>query len=144
MSQIWGNHWSQSLVSCHKNESCAFQWYIYKNTYFGLNKNLHFKTLPPAARGPGSNRVNTFMLPQPYAARNSIWSMLFTTSPAHLAGTMPTLGIPAWMHPQMAKFMGPTWGPSDSCRPQMGPMLAPWTLLSGSHVLMCQLNRRRA
>ena len=30
-----------------------------------------------------------------------------------------------------AKFMGPTWGPPGSCRPQMGPMLAPWTLLSG-------------
>ena len=28
-------------------------------------------------------------------------------------------------------FMGPTWGPPGSCRPQMGPMLAPWTLLSG-------------
>ena len=33
--------------------------------------------------------------------------------------------------PQIAKFMGPTWGPPGSCRPQMGPMLAPWTLLSG-------------
>ena len=32
---------------------------------------------------------------------------------------------------QIAKFMGPTWGPPGSCRPQMGPMLAPWTLLSG-------------
>ena len=30
-----------------------------------------------------------------------------------------------------AKFMGPTWGPPGSCRPQMGPMLASWTLLSG-------------
>ena len=29
------------------------------------------------------------------------------------------------------KFMGPTWVPPGSCRPQMGPMLAPWTLLSG-------------
>ena len=28
----------------------------------------------------------------------------------------------------IAKFMGPTWGPSGSCRPQMGPMLVPWTL----------------
>ena len=26
--------------------------------------------------------------------------------------------------------MGPTWGPPGSCRPQMGSMLAPWTLLS--------------
>ena len=31
---------------------------------------------------------------------------------------------------QIAKFMGPTWGPSVSCRPQIGPMLALWTLLS--------------
>ena len=32
---------------------------------------------------------------------------------------------------QIAKFMGPTWDPPGSCQPQMGPMLAPWTLLSG-------------
>ena len=31
---------------------------------------------------------------------------------------------------QIAKFMGPTWGPPGSCRSQMGPMLAPRTLLS--------------
>ena len=28
--------------------------------------------------------------------------------------------------------MGPPWGPPGSCRPQMGPMLAPWNLQSGS------------
>ena len=32
---------------------------------------------------------------------------------------------------QITKFMRPTWGPPGSCRSQMGPMLAPWTLLSG-------------
>ena len=32
---------------------------------------------------------------------------------------------------QIAIFMWPTWGPPGSCRPQVGPMLAPWTLLSG-------------
>ena len=32
---------------------------------------------------------------------------------------------------QIAWFMGTAWGPPGSCRPQMGPMLAPWTLLSG-------------
>ena len=32
---------------------------------------------------------------------------------------------------QIAKFMGQTWGPPGSCRPQKGPMLAPWILLSG-------------
>ena len=33
---------------------------------------------------------------------------------------------------QIPKFLWPTWGPPGSCRPQMGPMLAPWTLLSGN------------
>ena len=32
---------------------------------------------------------------------------------------------------QIAKFMGSAQGPPGSCRPQMGPMLAPWTLLLG-------------
>ena len=31
----------------------------------------------------------------------------------------------------IAKFMGPTWGPSGADRTQVGPMLVPWTLLSG-------------
>ena len=30
-----------------------------------------------------------------------------------------------------ARFMGPTWGPSGADRTQVGPMLDPWTLLSG-------------
>ena len=37
-----------------------------------------------------------------------------------------------WNWPsQMAKFMRPTCGPPGACRFQVGPMLAPWTLLSG-------------
>ena len=31
----------------------------------------------------------------------------------------------------IARFMGPAWGPSGANRTKMGPMLAPWTLLSG-------------
>ena len=31
----------------------------------------------------------------------------------------------------IARFMGPTWGPSGADRTQVGPMLVPWTLLSG-------------
>ena len=31
----------------------------------------------------------------------------------------------------IARFIGPTWGPSGADRTQVGPMLAPWTLLSG-------------
>ena len=31
----------------------------------------------------------------------------------------------------ITRFMGPTWGPSGADRTQIGPMLAPWTLVSG-------------
>ena len=41
---------------------------------------------------------------------------------------------------------GPIWGPTGSWRPQMGPMWAPWTLLSGQWYgalcfICCYLNR---
>ena len=42
---------------------------------------------------------------------------------------------------QIVKFMGPTWGPSRSCWPQMGPMLAPWTLLSGLYQTTTKYNK---
>ena len=44
------------------------------------------------------------------------------------------------MASQIAKFMGPTCGPPGSCRPQMGPMLSPWALLSGILRLIDQYN----
>ena len=34
--------------------------------------------------------------------------------------------------PLIASFMGPTWGPHGTDRTQVGLMLAPWTLLSGT------------
>ena len=35
----------------------------------------------------------------------------------------------------IARFMGPTWGPSGADRTQVGPMLAIWTLLSGVAII---------
>ena len=39
----------------------------------------------------------------------------------------------------IARFMGPTWCPPGSCRPQMGPILVPCTLLSGIHTTWTNL-----
>ena len=50
------------------------------------------------------------------------WMHLWTTVGHGKDGCWPS---------QIARFMGPTWGPPGSCRPQVGPMLAPWTLLFG-------------
>ena len=33
------------------------------------------------------------------------------------------------------RFLGPTWGPSGADRTQVGPMLAPWTLLCGYNAI---------
>ena len=40
----------------------------------------------------------------------------------------------------IARFMGPTWGPFGADRTQVGPMLDPWTLLSG---VIFQVSARR-
>ena len=42
-----------------------------------------------------------------------------------------------WKYTQIARFMGPTWGPPGDDRTQVGPMLAPWTLLSGYSCVYC-------
>ena len=39
----------------------------------------------------------------------------------------------------IARFMGPTWSPSGADRTQVGPMLAPWTLLSGVQLIFCSI-----
>ena len=61
-----------------------------------------------------------------------------------MQGTPQVLPLSHNVKTQIAKFMGPTWGPRGSCRPQMGPMLVPWTLLSGDIPLgiKCNLNLR--
>ena len=37
-----------------------------------------------------------------------------------------------WLHPLIARFMGPTWSIPRADRTQVGPRWATWTLLSGS------------
>ena len=45
---------------------------------------------------------------------------------AHQVGTSSK-----WLTTLITRFMGPTWGPPGAARTQVGPMLAPWILLSG-------------
>ena len=55
------------------------------------------------------------------------------------------LGYIEWIAtpPQIAKFIGPSWGPPGSCRPQMGPMVAPGTLLSGTACFLAWSNKQK-
>ena len=53
------------------------------------------------------------------------------TFPLHLTAEGSTA-------PLIARFMGPTSGPSGADRTQVSPMLAPWNLLSGAFTCMNQ------
>ena len=48
-----------------------------------------------------------------------------------------------WSNPPDSKVHGANMRPPGSCRPQMGPMLAPWTLLSGPQFQWCKPERYR-
>ena len=51
---------------------------------------------------------------------------------------IPCLWRVIWQ-PSIARFMGPTWGPSGADSSQLGPMLTPWTLLSGTSTCIYKL-----
>ena len=49
-----------------------------------------------------------------------------------------------WIQPietLITRFMGPTWSPSGADRTQIGPMLAPWNLLSGEGCVKSIINQ---
>ena len=72
-----------------------------------------------------------FQLTQCHTGNDSLPESLMTNINA-LQGYTEVMAILHSETPLIARFMGPTWGPSGADRTQMGPMLAPWTLLSGS------------
>ena len=49
----------------------------------------------------------------------------------YIASLRETVDQCSGIHTLIARFMGPTWDPSGADRTQVGPILAPWTLLSG-------------
>ena len=86
-----------------------------------------------------------------YASRQGVWSLVYDL----IAINLLTKGGPSakmCLHwgkmktTQVARLMGPTWGQSGTDRTQVGPMLAPWILLSGNwhwfHVLIIQSTNR--
>ena len=55
-------------------------------------------------------------------------------------GITCTVNTPGIINTLIARFMGPPWGPSGVDRTQVGPMLAPWILLSGQSWLFLALH----
>ena len=54
----------------------------------------------------------------------------------YMDGTVPMIQT------LITRFMGPTWGPSWADRAQVGPLLAPWTLLSGNSTNVNRIKKK--
>ena len=66
--------------------------------------------------------------------KKSLWKCHFKILPTILSRSQCVKSLLRYrvqFPTEIAMFMGPTWGPSGSCRSQMGPMMASWTVLSG-------------
>ena len=64
----------------------------------------------------------------------SDYGLLLLSGSKLLPGPMLTkFYVTIWS--QIARFIGPTWGPSGSCWPSVGRMLAPWTTLEDIRTL---------
>ena len=70
-----------------------------------------------------------------YLQCHVLWGIRFNAKESHVFWNNPwhlSYQISIGRTSQIARFMRPTWGPHGTDRTQVDPMLAPWTLLSGS------------
>ena len=94
---------------------------VVKCTYINTNSNIFF-----AARySQRSSRDSPIIFISPNSHRHirsvCSWWQRCQVRYDHIHETLPHIRNTT----QIAKFMGPAWGPPGSCRPQMSPILAP-------------------
>ena len=122
------DHFSQVLIASQLIHHCNISLVLLKNwcflrhwTWTGPSEpELHF--LPSSS----TNWSGSFKGTSTSWVENArIWQVVYSFQKPGYTATL------------IARFMGPTWGPSRADRTQVGPMLAPLTLLSGdfSHMV---------
>ena len=122
---------------------------------WGTDQRKHQSSALLAFVGGGGGEIHRWPMDSPHKGNGSIWwchnikqgvntpdNMLFGyvkhASDCAIMSFSVENHVPDTV---IAKFMGPTWGPSGADRTQVGPILAPWTLLSG--VLLLTPNPKR-
>ena len=110
---------------------------VYSAVYSGTDQRKHQSSAPLAFvtrihrcsanspyKGPVTRKCFHFM--------TSSWDLRRGTYCCSSSPTRnPTGGGTCHSSSPIARFMGPIWGPSGADKTQVGPMLAPWILLSG-------------
>ena len=86
----------------------------------------------PAQRASNAKNVSIWWRHHIFSSRASVWRKR-TTRGARGGVSQWRMGHRVWwlVGILIARFMGPPWGPPGADRALVGPMLAPWTLLSG-------------
>ena len=141
VSVFWPGCWDQYWALPMKLPLGEFNWILLllcQNGFkwiFGVNRpvlQIPQCTCPIFHNTSSKTKMSTFLFLTVYCGigTGALWDLWYVSIVRHL------YLIPCNKHLilnplQIAKFVGPTWSPPGSCRPQMGPMLAPWTLLSG-------------
>ena len=122
--------WNGSCITITKKSRHYFVYDALSSiNIFEFQLQLYWKLFPSVKLKYTSNGMDNGLVP------NMREAIIWTSDGRAYGRRFPSLNLAElafWLHPQIAKFKGPTWGPTGSCRPQVGPMLAPGTLLSGS------------
>ena len=125
-SNTWINPYSDVTMSEMASQINSLT-IVYSTVYSGTDQRKHQSSTSLAfVRGIHRWPVNS---PHKWPVRWKIFpsaEVIMTLSHVAMAAVKFDLNLSL-----IAMFMGPSWGPSGADRTQVGPMLAPWTLLSG-------------
>ena len=142
--------WFSNTMQCYSRYHVGVYFYMQMQTYRWLNAKLFISNRVTAALRQAIDALHALVIMiwvwwvkfivisfiifmasswYPHRAVSCFMSAL-------LCGRWPSShyclpGWICWSAALQTRFMRPTWGPSGADRTQVGPMLAPWTLLSG-------------
>ena len=107
----------------------------YQSRDFVISRDLRIHVLSDTETGPCKYWMYWYIDGLVQDCSNTIGNALHLLQSCDITGSIDKYRIyecgQLSAYSLIARFMGPTWGPSGTDRTQVGPMLAPWTLLSG-------------
>ena len=121
------------ISSCHSNTAITHELYFVADLQLMIPYTVKFMSTRLELQITNS-KWNELYIPQivhgPLWPLPSISGALWESTGLSLGQSQTYHMEKESVHTLIARFMWPTWGPSGADRTQVGPMLAPWTLLS--------------
>ena len=123
ITQQWLTHWG------HFTDVIFKSIFLNENVWILLKISLRFVPKVPVNNIPSLVQIMAWRRPGDKPLSEPMMVSLLM----HICVTRPQrVNARSAAATLIARSMGPTWGPSGADRTQVGPMLAPWILLSGN------------